>query len=104
MSDVDARLEQLRVRFLARCQADLADIKNPFLPSEALQKIAHRIAGMAGTVGLSALGDAAFALDQDFRHGTKMAHHGGHWQSAFLMPWKAPWKLKVPRHSLGSCA
>jgi hypothetical protein len=24
---------------------------------------------MAGTVGLSALGDAAFALDQDFRHG-----------------------------------
>lgn len=69
MTDVDARLEQLRVRFLARCQADLVDMQNPLLPSDTLQKIAHRIAGMAGTVGLSALGDAAFALDQDFRHG-----------------------------------
>ncbi|OAN56550.1 Hpt domain-containing protein [Sphingobium sp. TCM1] len=69
MTGVDVRLEQLRLRFLARCQADLVNIRNPSLPMEDLQKIAHRIAGMAGTVGLGTLGDAAFALDQEFRHG-----------------------------------
>lgn len=64
MSDAADRLQQLKGRFLARCREDMAQLTDAALPEAALQLIAHRIAGLAGTFGLAELGEIARALDQ----------------------------------------
>lgn len=64
MSDIDARLAQLRTRFRQRCRDDLAIMEADDRPAEELQRIAHRVAGMAGTLGMLELGKAAITLDQ----------------------------------------
>ncbi|MFY9350224.1 MAG: Hpt domain-containing protein [Sphingobium sp.] len=63
MTDIDARLAQIRSRFRQRCREDLAAIEAGDMPAAELQRVAHRMAGMAGTLGMNALGEAARALD-----------------------------------------
>lgn len=58
------RLDGLKARFLARCQEDAAALRTGTLPAVEVQRIAHRIAGMAGTLCLHDLGKSAAALDQ----------------------------------------
>lgn len=69
MSDQADRLARLRERFVARSQEDIAALRNPDLPRADVQFIAHRIAGMAGLVGLRDFGEAARTLDQRIAQG-----------------------------------
>lgn len=61
---IQDRLEGLKARFLARCREDAAALRSGTLPPVEVHKIAHRIAGMAGTLCLHDLGKSAAALDQ----------------------------------------
>lgn len=63
MTDMDAQLAQIKTRFRQRCREDLAAMEADDMPTAELQRVAHRIAGMAGTLGMNALGEAARALD-----------------------------------------
>ncbi|OWK29935.1 Hpt domain-containing protein [Sphingomonas mucosissima] len=62
--DIQDRLQGFKARFLARCREDAAALRSGTLPPVEVQKIAHRIAGMAGTLCLHDLGKSAAALDE----------------------------------------
>ncbi|OHC93094.1 MAG: hypothetical protein A3H25_13925 [Sphingomonadales bacterium RIFCSPLOWO2_12_FULL_63_15] len=70
---MDDRLAHLRARFIARCRAELAIIEADDISDQDLQHIVHRIAGMAGTVGLKELGIAAAHLEEALRRGDRIA-------------------------------
>lgn len=70
---MDDRLAHLRARFIARCRAELAMIETNEISDQDLQHIVHRIAGMAGTVGLKELGIAAAHLEYALRRGDQIA-------------------------------
>ncbi len=63
MSDVEAAVEQLRVRFRARAAANLGDLRrwsqDPVANAAELHSIVHRLAGAAGTFGFHRLSDLA---------------------------------------------
>jgi HPt (histidine-containing phosphotransfer) domain-containing protein len=66
MSDIEARLTALRHRFLVRLGADrrlLQSEAGDLRAREPMLRIVHRIAGLAGSVGLPALGQAAQACE-----------------------------------------
>lgn len=71
---MDPRLAQIRQRFIARCRADLAMIEAADTMTQDLQHIAHRIAGMGGTVGLKELGIAAAHLEDALRRGDQITN------------------------------
>ncbi|RJG52151.1 Hpt domain-containing protein [Sphingobium terrigena] len=74
MTDMDHRLAQLRQRFITRCRADLAMVEADDTTAQDLQHIAHRIVGMAGTVGLNELGMAAAQLEDVLRRGDQITN------------------------------
>lgn len=73
MTEMDDRLAHLRARFIARCRAELAMIEANEILDQDLQHMAHRAAGMAGTVGLKELGIAAAHLEDALRQGDQIA-------------------------------
>ncbi|WP_310225502.1 Hpt domain-containing protein [Sphingobium xenophagum] len=70
---MDERLAHLRARFIARCRAELAIIEADDISDQDLQHMAHRAAGMAGTVGLKELGIAAAHLEDALLRGDQIA-------------------------------
>jgi HPt (histidine-containing phosphotransfer) domain-containing protein len=67
VSDFDATMEALRQRFIARCAADLVQLREHQdgfrLSPEALRTIVHRMAGSAGLFGFAEIGALAGKLD-----------------------------------------
>ncbi|WP_461160030.1 Hpt domain-containing protein [Sphingobium sp. TomMM35A] len=67
-TDADARMMAVRDKFVARCREERAQLSAPESVRESdLERIgaaAHKIAGLAGTLGFSSLGEAAAQVDQ----------------------------------------
>jgi HPt (histidine-containing phosphotransfer) domain-containing protein len=69
---VQTRLDELAQKFLARTTGDLALMREGLARVESgdpaglgqIQQLAHRACGTGGTLGLSALSDAAAALER----------------------------------------
>lgn len=68
-NDPLARLEGLRAKFLDRLRRDRAAFEQAHADDDVEQqrRIAHGLAGLAGTLGFPAIGEAAFALEQHLR-------------------------------------
>lgn len=60
-------LAPIRARFAARVRADLAVFRDG--PPDAVAQAAHRLAGLAGTLGYAELGRAAMAADEALQGG-----------------------------------
>lgn len=61
--DAGDGLDELRSRFLTRCAADLATLRDAGARPDQIRFVVHRLAGAAGTFGYGALGEAAAGLD-----------------------------------------
>ena len=72
MADFANRLNQLRERFLERLACDLRQIEEiaagePSVEQlECLQHVAHRLAGISGSIGYPDVSRAALALDREW--------------------------------------
>ena len=65
MTALAAKLDEMRTRFGARAQNDLAAIELALLAGDIarLADITHRLAGLAAMLGHPAVGDAALAVE-----------------------------------------
>lgn len=75
MTDYADRLDEIRERFLYRLACDLRQIEeivagNPSAEQLAcLQHVAHKLAGISGSIGFSDISGAALALDREWYPG-----------------------------------
>lgn len=84
MNGLEKSISDIRIRFLERLRNQHAELielagrfesqSEPFENCERVQMIAHKIAGLAKSVGFEALGTAAFLLDQAIIKSNKTGH------------------------------
>lgn len=68
-NDPLARLDGLRIKFFDRLRRDRAAFEQAHADHDVAKqrRIVHGLAGLAGTLGFPAIGEAAFALEQQLR-------------------------------------
>ncbi|MGX7895977.1 Hpt domain-containing protein [Tsuneonella sp. HG222] len=72
MSEIEPRLERLRQRYLERLAREMAELEaiargRPTLAElQELQRIAHKLAGISGSLGFESVSTAAQKLDRDW--------------------------------------
>lgn len=74
-NDPLARLDAFRVKFVDRLRRDRAAFEQAYAEDDVAEqlRIVHGLAGLAGTLGFAAIGEAAFALEQQLRRGDRSA-------------------------------
>lgn len=62
---MNAALDALKVRFVARCAQDRERLREAIAEEDrpAIKHLSHTLAGAAGTFGFPALGEAAMAVE-----------------------------------------
>ena len=66
-------LERLQRQFIARCRAELEQLRTLAADDPELGLIAHRLAGAAGSFGYPEVSEAAAVVDELVRSGTDPA-------------------------------
>lgn len=66
-------LAQLRNEFLTRCASDLSELRSMAPEHPELRRIAHRLAGAAGSFGYPELGAVAAHVEAKARDGSLTA-------------------------------
>lgn len=71
MSTLERRLGELRLRFVERAARDRVKLQEALEGGdlEEVEQLCHRLAGLAGTFGFTAAGDAASALEAAVQEG-----------------------------------
>lgn len=72
MSTLERRLGELRARFVERAARDRVKLRDALERGdlEEVEQLCHRLAGLAGTFGFAAAGDAASALEAAVQDGS----------------------------------
>lgn len=95
--EIEQRLAQLRTRFAARLTGDREAIAKAFAAGDLprVRHLAHGLAGIAGSFGHAAVGDAAYDLEQAIENDPQAASGLWHALDALMTEASRPASLQM---------